>query len=405
MIGKATLYFENIKIKIEIAMNKLIMIAMLAAITVIVSCGDSKKEAAGKLTDLKVKLEQLKKDKTKLDADIRKLEDEIVKADPNADKNKALLVSVTSVTQNDFVHFIELQGRVDADNSVVVTPRGMPAQVKQVYVKRGDNIKKGQLLLKLDDAIILEQLSGLKTQLAFAENIYNRQKNLWDQGIGTEVQLISAKNNVDALNKQISILNESRSTSFVYAPQSGLADEVNIKEGEVFNGYMGQMPQIRIINGGSMKVITEVPENYVSKVKKGTAVEIVVPDLNNTTIKSSIIFIGASINPGSRGFITESRVPSASGLKINQIALVRIRDYSSPNALSVPVNVVQTDEKGKYVYVSVKEGDVLKARKKLVNVGEVYNGMVEVKMGLTATDQIITEGYQNVYDGQKITTN
>ena len=137
-------------------MNKLIMIAMLAVTTVIVSCGGSKKEVNGKLTDLKVKLEQLKKDKAKLDADIRKLEDDIAKADPNADKNKALLVSVTSVTQQDFVHFIELQGKVDADNSVVVMPRGMPAQVKQVYVKRGDNIKKGQLLLKLDDAIMLE---------------------------------------------------------------------------------------------------------------------------------------------------------------------------------------------------------------------------------------------------------
>lgn len=384
-------------------MNKFLIIAVLAATTVIASCGSSKKEEKGKVTDLKVKLEQLKKDKVKLDADIRKLEDEIAKTDPNAGNSKALLVSVTPVTQQDFVHFIELQGRVDADNSVVVMPRGMPAQVKQVYVKRGDNVKKGKLLLKLDDAIMLEQLSGLKTQLAFAENIYNRQKNLWDQGIGTEVQLISAKNNVDGLNRQISTLKESWSTSFVYAPQSGLADEVNIKEGEVFNGYMGQLPQIRIINGGSMKVITDVPENYVSKVKKGTAVEIVVPDLNNTTIKSSVMFIGASINPNSRGFVTESRVPSSSGLKINQIALVRIRDYSSPNAFSVPVNVVQTDEKGKYVYVAVKEGDVLKARKKMVNVGEVYNGMIEVKMGLTAADQIITEGHQNVYDGQRVT--
>jgi len=380
-----------------------ISIVSLSVALILASCGGSAKEEKGKATDLKVKLEQLKKDKSKLDADIRKLEDDIAKADPGAAANKALLVGVTPVTQQDFVHFIELQGRVDADNSVIVMPRGMPAQVKEVHVKRGDNVKKGQLLLKLDDAIMLEQLSGLKTQLAYAENIYNRQKNLWDQGIGTEVQLISAKNNVDALNKQIATLKETWNTSFVYAPQSGLADEVNIKVGEVFNGYSGQLPQIRIINGGSMKVITEVPENYVSKVKKGTAVEIAVPDLNNTTIKSSVSFIGASINPTSRGFTTESRVPSSSGLKINQVALIRIRDYSAPNAISVPVNVVQTDEKGKYVYVAVKEGDVLKARKKVVNVGEVYNGMIEIKMGLTATDQIITEGHQNVYDGQKIT--
>ena len=126
--------------------------------------------------------------------------------------------------------------------------------------------------------------------------------------------------------------------------------------------------------------------------------------MNNTTIKSSISLIGASINPTSRGFSTEARVPFSSGLKINQIALVRIKDYSAPDAISVPVNVVQTDEKGKYVYVAVKEGNETKARKKTVNIGEVYNGLAEIKAGLTATDQIITEGYQNVYDGQTITT-
>jgi membrane fusion protein, multidrug efflux system len=382
-----------------------ISIISLSVALIIASCGNSKKEEKGSLTDLKVKLEQLKKDKTKLDGDIRKLEEQIAKADPGAAANKALLVGISPVTQQDFVHFIELQGKVEAENIVYVTPRGMAGQAKEVYVKKGDNVKKGQLLVKLDDAIMLEQMSGLKTQLSYAENIYNRQKNLWDQGIGTEVQFITAKNNVDAISKQIATLNENWKTSFVYAPMSGVAETVNLKAGEIFSGFSGGGAQIAIINGGNMKVVTEVPENYVSKVKKGAVVEIAVPDLNNTTIKSTINLIGVSINPTSRGFTTESRVPSSSGLKINQVALVRIRDYSAPNAISVPVNVVQTDEKGKYVYVAVKEGDVLKARKTVVNVGEVYNGMIEVKMGLTATDQIITEGHQNVYDGQKVTVN
>jgi len=385
------------------------MIAALAL--VVISCGSSKKEEKGKTTDLKVKLEQLKKQKENLDAEIRTVEADLAKTDSN-NNNKAALVAVAPVTQQDFVHFIELQGKVDAENSVVVMPRGTmgsPSQVREVHVKKGDFVKKGQLLLKLDDAVMLEQMSGLKTQLAYAENIYNRQKNLWDQGIGTEVQLITAKNNVDALNKQIAALRETWGTSFIYAPISGIADEVNIKPGENFSGYAttsnGALPQVRLINGAVMKVITEVPENYVSKVKKGSAVEIVVPDLNNTIIKSSISLIGLSINPTSRGFTTEAKVPSSSGLKINQIATVRIKDYSSPNAISVPVNLVQTDESGKYVFVAVKEGEVLKARKKTVNVGEVYNGIAEIKMGLTPTDQVITEGYQNVYDGQTITTN
>ena len=121
----------------------------------------------------------------------------------------------------------------------------MPAQVRALYVKKGDVVKKGQLLAKLDDAVMLQQVDGLKTQLAYAENIYNRQKNLWDQGIGTEVQLITAKNNVDALNKQIATLKETWNTSFVYAPVSGIADEVNVKEGETFTGSNGGSSRLR----------------------------------------------------------------------------------------------------------------------------------------------------------------
>jgi|KBSSwiS6_1023812.scaffolds.fasta_scaffold00942_3 membrane fusion protein (multidrug efflux system) len=378
------------------------MIIAALALT-IVSCGNSKKEEKGKTTDLKVKLEQLKKDKTKLDAEIRKVEAAIAKTDSTSE-NKAALVATAPVTQQDFVHYIELQGKVEAENMVYVTPRGQAAQAKQVYVNKGQNVKKGQLLIKLDDAIILQQMEGLKTQLGFAEDVYNRRKNLWDQGIGTEVELITAKNNVDNIKKQIATLTENWKTSFVYAPISGVAETVDIKPGEIFSGAGAAGPQLTIVNGANMKVVTEVPENYVSKVKKGSAVEIVVPDLNNKTVASTINLIGASINPTSRGFTTESKVPSSSGLKINQIATVRIKDYSSPNAISVPVNVVQTDENGKYVYVAVKEGEVLKARKKTVNVGEVYNGLAEIKMGLTPTDQVITEGYQNVYDGQTITT-
>ncbi|HKC37608.1 MAG TPA: efflux RND transporter periplasmic adaptor subunit, partial [Chitinophagaceae bacterium] len=361
------------------------------------------KDVKGDLNDKKVKLEKLKKEKTTVETDIRKLEEEIAKLDP-ASQGKAKLISVAPVTQQDFTHYIDLQGKVDANDVVVVTPRGAPAQVKQIYIKRGDMVKRGQLLLKLDDAIMLQQLDGLNTQLEYAKNIYNRQKNLWDQGIGTEVQLITAKNNVDGLEKQMATLKENWKTSFVYAPIGGLADVVDIKEGEIFSGMRGSDPQIRIVNSSEMKVVTEIPENYASRVKKGSPVLIIIPDMSNDSIRSTISVIGASINMTSRGFITEARLPSKPGYRINQVALIRIKDYAAPKAITVPINVVQTDETGKYVYVMVKEGNFFKARKKKVEVGETYNGVVEVKVGLISTDQIITEGYQVVYDGQVITT-
>src|SRR6266496_3828273 len=196
-------------------MKKTATILLIAITVVAASCSQGKKDKEGSLGDLKVKLEKKKKEKNDLDVEIHKLEAQIAKEDPNA-ANVAKLVSVDSVRVQDFSHYIELQGKIDADNIVYVTPRGMPAQIKELYVKKGDVVKKGQLLAKLDDAVMLQQVNALKTQLAYAENIYNRQKNLWDQGIGTEVQVITAKNNVDAINKQIATMNETWNTSLVY---------------------------------------------------------------------------------------------------------------------------------------------------------------------------------------------
>ncbi|HKB43355.1 MAG TPA: efflux RND transporter periplasmic adaptor subunit [Chitinophagaceae bacterium] len=381
-------------------MKKIFVLMVITATFIMTGCGNSSKEKKGDTGDMKVKLEKLKKEKNDLDAEIRKLEEQIEKANPNA-ANVAKLVSADSVRVQEFTHFIELQGKIDADNIVYVTPRGMPAQVKALYVKRGDVVRKGQLLAKLDDAVMLQQVDGLKTQLAYAENIYNRQKNLWDQGIGTEVQLITAKNNVDALKKQIATLNETWNTSFVYAPVSGIADEVNIKPGEIFAGGSNQ---IRIVNTYTLKMVTEVPENYISRVKKGDQVEVVVPETGRPAFKSTISVIGASVNPTTRSFITEAKLPADPFLKPNQLATLKILDYKAKAALVVPINVVQTDEKGKYVYVIEKTGNKMVARKKPVTVGEAYNGNIEIKNGLMGGDAVITEGYQTVYDGQTVTT-
>ena len=277
--------------------------------------------------------------------------------------------------------------------------------LKELHVKRGDHITKGELLLKLDDAIVLQQLEGLKTQLNYAKDIYNRQKNLWDQGIGTEVQLITAKNSVDALEKQIATVNENWKTTFVYAPISGVADVVNIKVGEIFSGLSAMGPQLQIVNSSSMKVITEVPENYQTRVKKGSELLVSVPDAGIDSLKTVISVTGASITSNSRAFVTEAKIPSLNGLRINQVAMVKIKDYYSPDAITIPINVVQTDESGKYVYVVSKEGNETKARKKQVVIGESFGGIVEIKNNsLSPDDMIITEGYQSVYDGQRVTT-
>jgi len=249
---------------------------LLLSLTLLDGCGGGAKDKKGEVGDLKVKLEKKKKEKNDLEAEIHNLEEQINKADPQSAAAVQKLVSVDTLRTSDFTHYLELQGKIDATDIVYVAPRGMPSTVKFLYVKRGDRVGKGQLLAKLDDAVMLQQVDALKTQLAYAQDIYNRQKNLWDQGIGTEVQLITAKNNVDAVNRQISTMTENWKTSFVYAPISGIVDEVNVRVGEIFNGGNAASPQIKIVNNGSLKVVAEVPENYVGKVRQGDKVEVVV---------------------------------------------------------------------------------------------------------------------------------
>lgn len=383
------------------------------------SCNNSKKDDAALINDKKAAIEKLKVQSAKNEEEIKKLQAELEKLDSNsANTAKIKLVGTAPVTTQDFKHYIDLQGHVDAENISYISPRGMPGQVKAVYVVQGQYVKKGQLLLKLDDAIVQQQVTaarqqseGIKTQLSFARNIYQRQKNLWDQGIGTEVQLISAKNNVEALEnqlksagEQVQVAVEQMKTTNVYSDVNGVADIVNVKVGETFQGMTAVGPQIKIVNTSNLKVVTNIPENYLTRLHKGSVVEISIPDANKK-VTSSISLISQSIDPTLRGFIAEARIPIDPALKPNQSAIMKILDYSAPNAVVIPVNTVQSDENSKYVYLLTRlsNGKTV-AKKQPVVIGEVYGTNVEIRSGLKAGDQLITEGYQNIYDGQLIST-
>lgn len=390
------------------------------ALISLIACGSNKKEGSNQLEELKTKLEKLSKEKSKLDEDIRQVQDEIAKADPTAAKLTAKLVSVDTIQLQDFTHFIELQGKVDAEGIAYVAPTGQGGVVKAIFVKPGSRVNKGQLVLKLDDAVARQsvvaaqqQIGGVKAQLAQAESIYERQQNLWKQNIGTEIQVLNAKTNVDALKSQLNaaeaqvkLYQEQANMSNVYAQISGVVDEVNIKVGEFFSPQTAATPGagIRIVNTSELKIVTEVPDNYIASVRKGDKVEVVVAETGKPSFKSVISFVASSINPTSRSFTTEAKLPFDPLLKPNQIAVMKILDYQSKAAVAVSINVVQSDEKSKYVYVMVKEGDKMIARKKTVIVGEAYQGLIEIKSGLADGDLIITEGYQSVYDGQSIST-
>jgi membrane fusion protein, multidrug efflux system len=401
-----------------------------ASLVFIAAACSSKKDKAAELNDKKAAIEKLKAENSKKAEEIKKLQEEL-NAQGGGEAAKIKLVATMPVTIENFTHYIDLQGMVDADNISYISPRGMPGQVKAIYVKEGQYVRKGQLVLKLDNAVIgqqvvaarqqaqaaRQQLEGLRTQLNFAKNIYTRQKNLWDQGIGTEVQVITAKTSVTGLENQlaasieqvkavqdqVSVAMAQMNTANVYSDVSGIADQVNIRIGETFVGATAMGPQIKIVNTSSLKVVTSIPENYLTRVRIGTPAEVNVPDVNRK-FNATVSLISQSVD-ANRGFTADIKIPYDASLKPNQSAKVRIMDYSSPNTVVIPINVVQTDEAGKYVYVLEKTSNGKAfAKKKSINIGEVYGSSVEVKTGLSAGEQLITEGFQNLYENQAIST-
>lgn len=393
---------------------------LIMALTFSFSCGNmGKKDREGKLGDQKVQLQKLKTEREKLDTKISDLEKSIAELDTSAEiKQDPKLVELITLKKDNFKHYLELQGMVDAKNVSYITPSGQPGQIKAIYVKQGDHVQKGQLILKLDNSVALEnvnairqQMVSVRAQLDLARSVYNRQKNLWDQKIGTEVQLLQAKTNVESLEGQLRAIEANvkaaqsqANQSNVYSNVSGRVDEMTARVGETFSGNPAQGGAIKIVNNSNLKISVNIPENYAGKVSKGTPVIVNIPDLNKE-FNSKISFLSQSIGATTRGFIAEASVPAGMNLRPNQVAKVKILDYEAPNSIAAPLNTLQTDEKGKYILVASKEGDKLVARKRHVEIGILYDDKIEIKQGLQEGDQVISEGFQGLFDGQLIFTN
>ncbi|HEY2648869.1 MAG TPA: efflux RND transporter periplasmic adaptor subunit [Puia sp.] len=379
-------------------MNKIFLSALITGIIFLMSCGQTSDPVAKQ----KAELQKLKEQQVDVTTKIQRLEAALGNADSSsAKKEKTKLVAFQPVEPTGFTHYIELQGKIDALNIALVTPRnGTGGQVKEIYVKKGDMVKKGQLLLKLDDVVLQQQLATANQQLAFAKNLYERRKNLWDQQIGSEVELVTAKNQVDQAQMSVDLIHRQIELTRVYADISGVADVVNIRLGEIFTG----INQIQIVNTTDLKATAQVPENYLNQVKVGSNVKVVIPELNNKTIDTKISVTGKTIDASNRGFYIEAKLPTDKQFYPNQVALIKIQDYTTSNALTIPVNSLQNDDKGKYVMIAVKDGSRLVARKKPITIGMMYGDRVQVLSGIQTGDNIITDGYQGLYDDQPITT-
>lgn len=357
--------------------------------TAIASCGGGAADPAKKLADLKDQ-------KSKIEAEIVALEKEIGSQPGAAPKIRT--VGVSELKTENFRHFIDMQGRVDAENIVMATAK-MPGSLTRILVKNGSVVAKGQLIAEIDDELMQKGLAQLESQLAFAKDVFNRQKGLWDQKIGTEVQFLQAKNAVEGIEKQIATTKEQWGMSKIYAPIGGTVDNVLLKVGQ---SIAPGVPLCQIVNLGDMKIVGDVPDAYVAKVKTGDPVQVFFPDLNRD-VPSRVTYISKTINPVNRTFSVECALPGGSNYKPNQVAVMKIVDYSNAAAVVVPVNVIQTSEGGDFVLVADKTSDKSgTVRKVAIEQGQNYNGFVEVKSGLKKGDWLITTGFQDVNAGETI---
>lgn len=364
-------------------------------VTLLAACGPEKSDLQTK----KAELAKLKNEQADLNTKVKSLETELAKLDPvKREEAKVKAVSVSPVVASTFRHFVDLQGSVDAKNNVQVTPKGAGGVITAMYVVEGTPVRQGQTIAKLDDQIVRESLNEVQTQLSLANTVFEKQSNLWKQQIGTELQYLQAKSNKESLERRISTVRAQIGQSTVTSPISGVVDQVIGKVGQVAAPGMGI---VRVVNLSRLKVIAKVADTYSGTVRKGDAVQINFPDIKKQ-INSTITFVATSVDPLSRTFTIEASLPSTNDLKPNMLAQVKINDASKSNAVVINQNLIQNTENGQLVYVAVMEGNRKVAKAKKVTTGQSYGGQIEITQGLSAGDQLITQGYQEVTDGQTI---
>jgi RND family efflux transporter MFP subunit len=356
------------------------MIAFLAA------CG------GGNGDDKKAQLDKLKKDRDALNEQITKLETELSASDTTLSQ-KMKKVELTTLAPSTFKEYIEIQGKIDADENVSVSPE-MGGLVTRVNVKVGDEVHVGQILAETDNKVIVQSMAELQSALDLATTMYEKQKNLWDQKIGTEVQFLAAKNQKESLEKKMATLQQQLDMSRIKSPINGTVDAVDLKVGQM---SAPGMTTIRVVNFDNLKVKGEVSEGYAGKVKKGDAVDVTFPDMNDS-ISGRVDFAAKVISPLTRTFTVQVNLDNKKEYHPNMVAVMKIVDYMRENAIVVPVGTIQKAEEGDYVFVE-ENGTVRKVK---VKVGHIYNGHAEILDGLKAGDHLITKGYQELNDGEKI---
>lgn len=377
-------------------MKKIIVITALSI--AVLACSKKEDDATVDQLISNKNVAELQAKKATLQADLSKIDEALAKLDV---KKEEALVTTATLKDTVFNHYLEVQGNVNTKENIVVQPE-FSGTLTALYVKAGQRVTKGQMLGKIDDAGMGQQLASIENQYALAKTTFERQKNLWDKKIGSEIQFLQAQAQMISAQKAVAQMRAQVAKTLIRAPFSGTIDDVFVERGQV----VAPNPQglMRIVNLSNMYVSTTVPETYIGKLKPGTEVAVFLTSLGKT-YKGKVRQVANFINPNNRSFGIEVSVPNPDNLlRPNQVAKLKIIDYTVNNAIVVPTNIVQEDgEHQKFVFIATQvNGKTGIAKKVLVKVGKSSNNVTEILSGLAANDVIITEGVNNIAEGMKL---
>ena len=375
-------------------------ISMALASILIFGCG----QGTNKNKELSTTIHKRDSIQTQIDSlkgELRLLDNAIAEIDPEQKKyRREIFVSTQKITPSQFEHYFQAHGTVAAENNILITPE-MPGTIKSIHVKEGEAVKSGQMLISLNTDIIDGSINEANTALDLAKDIYKRQEKLWAKEIGSEIQLLEAKNRKESLEQRLKTLSAQREKSIITAPSTGTIDEILPRIGEMVSPAM---PVLRMVNLSSVYIKSDISENYLKSIQKEDPVQIEFPSLDINT-EAKINQVGNFINPENRTFKIRVEIENNEKLyKPNLLAIISIRDFQQDSAIAVPSEYIMADANAKqYVFIVFEENKTTRAKKTYIETGPTHNGQTLIINGLKENDLLITEGARSVTDNEIVT--
>jgi len=378
----------------------------LLTLLVFIQCGSPIKKSVteiiseGSLEEIQLLKTRHVKTINKLKKELNQLNETLLLKDQT---QRYVLVESIELEKEIFNHFVSFQGSIETDKNVVIYPE-IPGLLKKIHVEEGQQVSEGTLLAEISDGGLIDQLDQLKLQLKLAKTTYNRQKRLWNQKIGSEIQFLQAKTTFLSLQKSVSQMNDQVTKTKITAPFDGIVDHIIADSGS--NLSPGITPIMRVINLDQMKVAAEIPEMHLPNIQKNTSAIVSVPVLG-IQFNEVVANVGNFINPNNRSFRVEISINNQNGaLKPNMTAEIKVNDYKNREAILVPIKDVLENQNGEsYVYlleVSDEANDIYKVVKTFVKLGKTLDNKIEILEGLKAGDKIVEEGIRLVKDQQLV---